>query len=180
MADDLRLPFLFIPHGVPEPPEVAAFKARCPGWFSIPATFVPRTEPDRGDDAVPPRGRPDAPDPPFREAVSPAPHARRFDEQASMAASVRAFQRASEVHGDSVAALRALKENPNAFADPSPASTQAKTIHITRDAMSPAGEACAEISAEVGLAPQERRAGFRPTPPGMGRVADGPFTRLGR
>jgi len=123
MADDLRLPFLFIPHGVPEPPEVAAFKARCPGWFSIPATFVPRTEPDRGDDAVPPRGRPDAPDPPFREAVPPARHARRFDEQASMAASVRAFQRASEVHGDSVAALRALKENPNAFADPSPAST---------------------------------------------------------
>ena len=121
MADDLRLPFLFVPRGVPEPPEVAAFKARHPGWFSIPATFVPRAEPDSDDDTVPLGGL-DAPDPPFREAVSPAPHARRLDRGTSMAASVRAFQRASEIHGDPVAALRALKENPDAFADP--ASTQ--------------------------------------------------------
>ena len=75
MIDDLRLPFLFVPHGVPEPPGVAAFKARYPGWFSIPATFVPRAEPGRGDDAVPLEWL-DAPDPPFKEAVPPAPHAR--------------------------------------------------------------------------------------------------------
>ena len=47
-SDDLVFPFIFIPHGAPESPEVAAFKARYPGWFTIPATFVPRAadEPD--------------------------------------------------------------------------------------------------------------------------------------
>ncbi|HJS87272.1 MAG TPA: BPSL0067 family protein [Acetobacteraceae bacterium] len=40
--NDLVLPFIFIPHGAPESPEVAAFKARYPGWITIPATFVPR------------------------------------------------------------------------------------------------------------------------------------------
>jgi hypothetical protein len=56
--------------------------------------------------------------------VPPAPGARRLDAQASVAASVRAFQRASEVHGDPIAALRALRDHPDAFADPAPASTQ--------------------------------------------------------
>ncbi|HJS88205.1 MAG TPA: BPSL0067 family protein [Acetobacteraceae bacterium] len=116
MADDLKIPFLFIPHGEPESPEAAEFKARYPSWFSIPATFVPRIE--RSQD-VPPPERLDAPDTP----PAPARGARRLDGQTSMAASVRAFQRASEVHGDPVTALRALKENPDAFADPAPAST---------------------------------------------------------
>ncbi len=40
-SNDLVLPFIFIPHGAPESPEVAAFKARYPGWITIPATFVP-------------------------------------------------------------------------------------------------------------------------------------------
>ena len=124
MADDLRIPFLFVPHGVPEPPEVAAFKARYPGWFSIPATFVPRAEPDRDDDTVRPLGFLDVPGAPSREPVPPAPGARRLDAQASVAASVRAFQRASEVHGDPIAALRALRDHPDEFADPAPASTQ--------------------------------------------------------
>ena len=37
---------------------------------------------------------------------------------------MRAFQRASEAHGDPVAALRALRDHPDAFADPALASTQ--------------------------------------------------------
>lgn len=43
--DDLVLPFVFVPHGEPERPEVAEFKARYPDWFAIPATFVPHPRP---------------------------------------------------------------------------------------------------------------------------------------
>jgi hypothetical protein len=121
MADDLKIPFLFIPHGVPEPPEAAAFRARYPGWFSIPATFVPRAEPVR--DAAPIQYQ-DVSESPVQGTVFPAPAGTRLDAQASMAASVRAFQRASAVHGDAVAALRALRDRPDAFADPAPASMQ--------------------------------------------------------
>ncbi|MEO8714657.1 MAG: hypothetical protein ABI369_06565 [Acetobacteraceae bacterium] len=39
--DDLVLPFIFVPYGEPERPEVAEFKARYPGWIAIPATFIP-------------------------------------------------------------------------------------------------------------------------------------------
>jgi hypothetical protein len=37
--DVVRLPFCFVPHGAPEPTE---WMARHPGWFKIPATFIPR------------------------------------------------------------------------------------------------------------------------------------------
>ncbi len=37
--EDLEIPFLFVPHGAPEP---AVWMARHPGWAKIPATFVPR------------------------------------------------------------------------------------------------------------------------------------------
>ena len=41
-APMVRIPFCFVPHGAPEPTE---WMARHPGWFKIPATFVPRSEP---------------------------------------------------------------------------------------------------------------------------------------
>ncbi len=65
-GDDLILPFIFIPHGAPEPPEVAAFKARYPGWFTIPATFVPRA--------------PSAPDHLREEAQSQERHPRELNQ----------------------------------------------------------------------------------------------------
>jgi hypothetical protein len=37
--DVVRIPFRFVPHGAPAPTE---WMARHPGWFKIPATFVPR------------------------------------------------------------------------------------------------------------------------------------------
>ena len=37
--DVVRIPFCFVPHGAPEPTE---WMARHPGWFKIPATFIPR------------------------------------------------------------------------------------------------------------------------------------------
>ncbi len=37
--DVARIPFCFVPHGAPEPTE---WMTRHPGWFKIPATFVPR------------------------------------------------------------------------------------------------------------------------------------------
>ncbi len=124
MADDLKIPFLFVPHGEPESPEAAEFKARHPGWFSIPATFVPHARPDRDDSTVRPLERLDASDPPSGEAGAVEPRTGQYDAQASMAASVRAFQRASEVHGDPVSALRALRDRPDAFANSAPVSTQ--------------------------------------------------------
>jgi len=40
--DVVRVAFCFVPHGAPEPTE---WMARHPGWFKIPATFVPRSSP---------------------------------------------------------------------------------------------------------------------------------------
>jgi hypothetical protein len=42
--DELKLPFIFVPHGEPEPTE---WLARHPDYIKLPATFVPRTG---GDD----------------------------------------------------------------------------------------------------------------------------------
>ena len=36
---DLESPFLFVPHGAPEPVE---WMRKHPGWVKFPATFVPR------------------------------------------------------------------------------------------------------------------------------------------
>ena len=40
--DDLVLPFIYVPYGAPDP---VGWKARHPGWFSIPATFIPYDDP---------------------------------------------------------------------------------------------------------------------------------------
>jgi hypothetical protein len=51
--DDLQVPFIFVPHGDPEPTE---WMARHPGWINIPATFVPYgSSPPRRNRALPPR-----------------------------------------------------------------------------------------------------------------------------
>jgi hypothetical protein len=42
--DELRVPFIFVPHGHPEPKE---WMERYPGWVKFPAVMVPRAEPDR-------------------------------------------------------------------------------------------------------------------------------------
>lgn len=78
-ADDLEVPFIFVPHGAPEP---SAWMARHPGWIKIPATFVPRSaagEIGAGDaasviqvaDAIPAPGNPMSPTPgdPARSAA---------------------------------------------------------------------------------------------------------------
>ena len=41
--DELRVPFIFVPHGHPEPKE---WMARHPGWVKFPAVMVPRVKPD--------------------------------------------------------------------------------------------------------------------------------------
>jgi hypothetical protein len=42
----LRMPFIFIPDGSPDGPDVAAFKAAHPGWVRLRATFIPRPQPE--------------------------------------------------------------------------------------------------------------------------------------
>jgi hypothetical protein len=44
-SDDLHLPWIFVPHGAPEPTE---WMAEHPGWIKIPATMVPRGSGNRG------------------------------------------------------------------------------------------------------------------------------------
>ncbi|MEO9188575.1 MAG: hypothetical protein ABI224_01025 [Acetobacteraceae bacterium] len=106
-GDDLVLPFLFVPHGEPESPEVAAFKSRYPDWFSIPADFVAHDDPEQPDDAF---ASPD------EQERSEAPRPKGI-EQDDTSSALRAFQRANALHGDPVAALRALRDAPDAFAD---------------------------------------------------------------
>ena len=111
--DDLVLPFIFIPHGAPKSPKVAAFKARHPGWFTIPATFVPRAAGSVRDNAGPlPDGS--AATGHSRAASQAAPP--RMPERTDTASAFRAFQRANALHGDPVAALRALRDTPDKFA----------------------------------------------------------------
>ena len=47
---DLRVPFIFVPHGAPDPVE---WKAAHPGWVRFPATFVPRKPQPDGPAAMP-------------------------------------------------------------------------------------------------------------------------------
>lgn len=124
--DDLTLPFIFVAHGQDEPPELQEFKAAHPGWFTIPATFTPHGGPEASESAAPPRVEPAHwPEPDRVPATHPgwATPARLGDSRA--ASSVRAFQRAYEVHGDAVQALRALRDGADAFADDAPESTRA-------------------------------------------------------
>ncbi|MBN8889755.1 MAG: hypothetical protein ABS99_09540 [Acetobacteraceae bacterium SCN 69-10] len=50
MADDLEIPFIFVPHGAPEPTEWMALH---PGWVKFPATFVPHAMANRPTPADP-------------------------------------------------------------------------------------------------------------------------------
>jgi hypothetical protein len=125
--DDLVLPFIFIPHGAPESPEVAAFKARYPGWFTIPATFVPRAAGSVRDNAGPlPDGS--AATGHSRAASQAAPP--RMPERTDTASAFRAFQRANALHGDPVAALRALRDTPDKFADGAQALPMAQSFAL--------------------------------------------------
>src|SRR5208337_4197172 len=47
--DELKLPFIFVPHGAPEPTE---WLASHHDWIKLPATFVPRAHGDRQADRV--------------------------------------------------------------------------------------------------------------------------------
>lgn len=113
-GDDLILPFIFVPHGGPAPPELEEYKARYPGWFTIPATFEPHEDAGPRDEAPP--GSPPDPPPQAGKASEPPNHARRLGGNDLITASW-AFQRANAVHGDPVAALRAMRDSPETFAD---------------------------------------------------------------
>jgi len=71
--DDLVVPFIFVPHGDPEPTE---WMARHPGWVRFPATLVPRADPRPGGEATPrhppPTVSPSAAQPAPRPAKAPA------------------------------------------------------------------------------------------------------------
>ena len=47
--DEIRLPFICVPHGEPEPTE---WLSRQPDYIKLPATFVPRAHGDRQADRV--------------------------------------------------------------------------------------------------------------------------------
>jgi hypothetical protein len=53
--DVVRVPFCFVPHGAPAPTE---WMARHPGWFKIPATFVPRSSQPSEPEPAAPKGIP--------------------------------------------------------------------------------------------------------------------------
>jgi len=119
-GDDLILPFIFVPHGGPEPPELAEYKANHPGWFTIPATYEPH-EGVRQPDEAPPPPPPSLQDLPGRwgRRCEPPNHARRWASN-DLAAASQAFQQANALHGDPVAALRSMRDSPERFADGAP------------------------------------------------------------
>lgn len=47
--DELEVPFIFVPHGDPEP---TAWMAEHPGWVKFPARFVPHAAPERADEPI--------------------------------------------------------------------------------------------------------------------------------
>lgn len=130
-GEDLKIPFIFVPHGQPESPDVAAFKARYPDWISIPATFVPYGKDRRRENGAPPL--PHAGErrhPRYEDASVPPPQIDRRPRGGEPDSSLRAFQRANAVHADPVAALRALRDTPEAFADDAPGTQVAQAIPL--------------------------------------------------
>jgi hypothetical protein len=103
----LRIPFMFTGRGAPESPELAEFRARHPGWITIPATFVPL--------ATEHQTLPLGPHTDTTETLSPL--AARFPQlnAAGFSVALEAFRNATALHGDAMAALRAIKEAPEQF-----------------------------------------------------------------
>ena len=132
-GDDLILPFIFVPHGGPEPPELAEYKANHPGWFTIPATFEPH-DGVRPPDEAPPPPPPSLQDLPGRwgRRCEPPNHARRWASN-DLAAASQAFQQANALHGDPVAALRSMRDSPEKFAggqSPAPLEPERGTVEL--------------------------------------------------
>lgn len=101
-SDDLVLPFIFVPHGGAEPPELAAFKASHPGWFTIPATFRPSAATEATEEQS---SRMTYGHLPSRLRPCPPP-ARPGNGSVSNETAMQAFLVAWEVMNDPVAALR--------------------------------------------------------------------------
>ncbi|MGA9868087.1 MAG: hypothetical protein WBQ75_16805 [Acetobacteraceae bacterium] len=139
-GDDLILPFIFVPHGGPEPPELAEYKANHPDWFTIPATFEPH-EVVRPPDEAPQPQPPPLQDSPGRWGgrCDPPNHAQRWG-SGDLAAASQAFQQANALHGDPVAALRALRDSPEKFTGgQSPARLEPKRGTVELAGTDPSG-----------------------------------------
>jgi hypothetical protein len=121
-GEDLTIPFIFVADGESEPPELAAFKARYPDWFSIPATYVPYSKERRRENSVPAPDAGERRHPRYEVASFPPPQIDRRPRGGEPGSALRAFQRANAVHPDPVNALRALRDTPEAFADEAPAA----------------------------------------------------------
>lgn len=121
-GDDLVLPFIFVPHDAPEPPELAEFKATYPDWFAISAIFEPHEDVAPRDE--PPQVQPPPSDAPARwgRRCEPPDHARGL--APDLAAASQAFLRASALHGDPVAALQAFRDSPEKVTDAAPSAPQ--------------------------------------------------------
>ncbi len=117
--DDLTLPFIFVPHGEEGSPAVAEFKARHPGWFSIPARFVPEPAPEPAPDTVSPT---------LHDMLIPSegplvPTGDREEPARPAARTGKTFpvrQRADAPHSVPIAPPQAVRDAPGAFATSSP------------------------------------------------------------
>jgi hypothetical protein len=105
--DEMKLPFIFVPHGAPEPTE---WLERHRDYIKLPATFVPHARSDRRSDLSsggPPRGQrptadglaapsdPTAPRPPTGDAMSAASN-QTSDHALTSDDPIAAFRRAND------------------------------------------------------------------------------------
>jgi hypothetical protein len=127
----LRVPFIFIPYGSAEGPEVAAFKAAHPGWVKLRATFVPHQQP-----ALEPEPQPSAaPDVEPEHWAPPVPfHAQaqqrtRVHRAAMAAGGAMRAAKAGNLEGAPVAAV---SPSDKVSLSPQPAETGAQpVVHVS-------------------------------------------------